>query len=150
MFNILSNMTEIDGRSALDLYAGTGGVGFEALSRGARRAVFVEADRKTAAVLRNNAINLGVDDRCDILITKVELYLTECEEKFDMIFVDPPYAINETTGQIIDEILSRNILNRAGIICVEHSNGYVPPSSIVFRQRHFGSTILSFIKPEMK
>lgn len=150
MFNILGNLMDTDGTSALDLYAGTGSVGFEAISRGARKVVFVEANRKTAGILRENAANLGIEDRCDIHIMKVERYLAKCEDRFDIIFVDPPYAINDTTGKIIDEILSGNILNKSGVICVEHSKGYSPPPSIIFRQKIFGSTILSFIKPEKK
>lgn len=148
MFDILANIIDMEGATGLDLYAGTGSVGFETISRGAKKVVFVEADNKIAGVLRNNAAALGVQERCEIQLMKVEKYLKLYDEKFDIIYIDPPYAINKTTGKIVDEVLSQGIVKETGIVCVEHSDTYVPRPSILFRQKLFGSTILSFIKPE--
>ena len=157
MFDILANLIDFHGARALDLYAGTGSVGFETISRGASHVVFVEANIKIANVLRENARSFSAEDKCTIHVTKVEKYLDICaekklseEEKYDIIFVDPPYAINNTTHEIVNQILTQSIVTKAGIICVEHSKEYSPPSAHLFRQKIFGSTILSFIKPEMK
>lgn len=150
MFNILSNMLDMEGISALDLYAGTGSVGFETISRGAGRVVFVESDRKIAAVIGQNADSLGVKDRCEIRIMKAERYLEEAQETFDIAYVDPPYAYNSRTHEIIAGMMRKGIVNDKGIICVEHSKNYCPPPSIVVRQKVFGATILTFIKPEKK
>ena len=157
MFNILSNTMELENAYALDLYAGTGSVGFEALSRGAAKVVFVEADSKIADVLRANAVALDVTDRCDIRTMKVEKYLRDCSMslqsdagKFDMIYVDPPYAINDTTQRVVEGIMARGIISESGIICIEHSKGYSPPPRMLLRQKIFGSTILSLLKPEKK
>ncbi len=150
MFNILANMVDIEGKTALDLYAGTGSVGFETISRGANRVVFVESDRKIADVIRRNAESLGVEDRCDIRNIKVERYISAADERFDIAYVDPPYAFNRRTHEIIETILERKIMNDSGIICVEHSNAYSPPPELLIRQKIFGSTILSFLKPETK
>jgi 16S rRNA (guanine966-N2)-methyltransferase len=154
MFDILSNIIEFDGARALDLYAGTGSVGFETLSRGAGRAVFVEANPKVAGVLRENAKSLGVEDKCIIHVMKVEKYLAAYSNgtitddgKFDVVYIDPPYAYNHETHNIVDKVLTQNMVDRSGIICVEHSKEYSPPASHLFRQKLFGSTILSFIKP---
>jgi 16S rRNA (guanine966-N2)-methyltransferase len=150
MFNILGNMVDLAGSTALDLYAGTGSVGFETLSRGAARVVFVEADRKIAAVIGRNAEALGVKEQCDIRIMNADRYVATAAELFDVAYVDPPYAINSSTHEIIEEMLRRHIMNPSGIICVEHSKSYSPPPALLIRQKVFGSTLLSFIKPETK
>lgn len=150
MFAIVTNILELEGARALDLYAGTGSVGFEALSRGAGCAVFVEADAKIAGVLKRNAVALGVSEKCDVRIMKVEKFLALSSDEFDIVFVDPPYAINESTERIISEILSRGAVSESGLICVEHSKSYSPDPSLLFRQKTFGSTILSLLKPEKK
>ncbi|MCL4539934.1 MAG: 16S rRNA (guanine(966)-N(2))-methyltransferase RsmD [Bacteroidetes bacterium] len=150
MFDILMNIMDFDGLQGLDLYAGTGSVGFEAISRGAEKVVFVEADRKIAEVLRKNAFALGIEQQCDVRTVRVEKFLKVNEDKFDIVFVDPPYALNNATYGIIDEILSRGAVSGNGIICVEHSKDYSPPLALLVRQKIFGSTILSFLKPETK
>ncbi len=150
MFNILANILDLKGAAALDLYAGTGSVGFETISRGAEKVVFVEADKKIADILKENSRALGVEEKCEIRVMKVEKFLKLCDEKFNIAYIDPPYAVNRTTDKIVDEILSRKIVNESGIICVEHSKDYSPPQSLLLRQKVFGSTFLSFIKPEEK
>lgn len=150
MFDILANVLDLEGIHALDLYAGTGSVGFETISRGATKVVFVEANPKIAGVLRANALALNVEDRCEIRMMKVETYLKICGDKFEVVYIDPPYAINDTTQKIVEYIITQKIVNESGIICVEHSKGYSPSPSILLRQKMFGSTILSFIKPETK
>jgi len=150
MFNILVNFIDLHGVSALDLYAGTGSVGFETISRGADWVMFVEANPKIADILRENAKTLKVENNCRICVMKAEKYLRTCEEKFDIVYVDPPYAFNNQTHEIVDQIIKQKLVNEAGIICVEHSKEYIPPASNLFRQKIFGSTILSFIKPEIK
>lgn len=150
MFDILTNMIDLEGAVALDLYAGTGSVGFETISRGAGRVVFVESDRKIASVILRNAESLDVKERCEIRIMKAERYIEAAEQTFDIAYVDPPYAINSRTHEIIDEMLRKGMVSQNGIICVEHSKSYSPPASVVVRQKMFGATILSFIKPEKK
>lgn len=150
MFNILIHLVDIEGASALDLYAGTGSVGFESISRGATRVVFVESDRKIAGVISRNAEALGVKEVCDVRIMSAERFVSTTDEKFDIAYVDPPYALNDRTHEIIDEIIRRKVVNESGIICVEHSKNYTPPAPLLIRQKSFGSTILSFVKPETK
>ncbi|MFN3398310.1 MAG: 16S rRNA (guanine(966)-N(2))-methyltransferase RsmD, partial [Sulfurimicrobium sp.] len=88
LFNWLGQTME--GKICLDLFSGSGALGFEALSRGARRVVMVERDAKVAQALRTNAANLGAEN-CE-LVTVDALKLLEREtRRFDVIFVDPPY-----------------------------------------------------------
>lgn len=150
MFDILGNMLDLEGATALDLYAGTGSVGFETISRGAKRVVFVESDRSIAGIIGKNCESLGVKERCEIRIMKAERFIETTEETFDIAYVDPPYAFNDRTHLIIDGMLKKGIVSEFGIICVEHSKNYSPPLPVLVRQKVFGATILSFIKPEKK
>jgi 16S rRNA (guanine966-N2)-methyltransferase len=88
LFNWLGQ--RLDGRAVLDLFAGSGVLGFEALSRGAERAVLVERDRQVAASLREAARELGAAN-AQIVEGDALAFLGRCTERFDVVFVDPPY-----------------------------------------------------------
>ncbi|CAN5781724.1 16S rRNA (guanine(966)-N(2))-methyltransferase RsmD [soil metagenome] len=92
--SLLGGLTDAE---VLDLFAGSGAVGLEALSRGAARAVLVESDRRSAAVVRRNADALGVADRAEVLGRRVERIVTEAPRVVaDLVFADPPYAADAT------------------------------------------------------
>jgi 16S rRNA (guanine966-N2)-methyltransferase len=88
LFNWLGQ--RLDGLACLDLFAGSGALGFEALSRGARRVVMVESDRKVAAALRESARELGAGE-LEVVNAEALAWLARCQERFDLVFVDPPY-----------------------------------------------------------
>ncbi len=89
LFNWLGQ--RLDGLACLDLFAGSGALGFEALSRGARRVVMVERDRRVAAGLRGSAAELGAAE-AEIVESEALEYLKRAGEAFDVAFVDPPYG----------------------------------------------------------
>lgn len=89
LFSILG---DIEGWEVLDLFAGTGAVGLEALSRGAARAVSVESGRPALAILRENVRTLGAEDRSRIEAKDVARFVEVCTLSFDLVFADPPYA----------------------------------------------------------
>jgi 16S rRNA (guanine966-N2)-methyltransferase len=89
LFNWLGQ--RLDGLACLDLFAGSGALGFEALSRGARRVVMVERDRAAARALRENARKLGAAG-ADIVESEALAYLARARESFDVVFLDPPFA----------------------------------------------------------
>ena len=91
LFNWLGQ--RLDGFACLDLFAGSGALGFEALSRGARRVVMVERDRATAAALRASAKKLEAAN-LEIVESDAMRYLAQPRERFDVVFIDPPYAEN--------------------------------------------------------
>jgi 16S rRNA (guanine966-N2)-methyltransferase len=91
LFNWLGQ--RLDGLACLDLFAGSGALGFESLSRGARRVVMVERDRATAAGLRASAKTLGAVN-LEIAESDAMRFLDRAREKFDVVFIDPPYAEN--------------------------------------------------------
>jgi 16S rRNA (guanine966-N2)-methyltransferase len=89
LFNWLGQ--RLDGLSCVDLFAGSGALGFEALSRGAGRVVMVESDREVAAALRESARALGADG-AHVVQRDALKYLDQADERFDVAFLDPPYA----------------------------------------------------------
>ena len=91
LFNWLGQ--RLDGLACLDLFAGSGALGFEALSRGARRVVMVERDRAVVAALRASATKLEAAN-LDIVESDALRYLENARERFDVVFIDPPYAEN--------------------------------------------------------
>ena len=105
IFNIInhSNLLEIklDNANILDLYSGTGSFGIECISRGARGVTFVEKDNYAIEILNKNLIMLSIKEKTLIIKDRIENYLnTKKKEKFDIIFLDPPFAENEFINEI--------------------------------------------------
>ena len=140
------------GRVWLDLFAGTGAVGIEALSRGARRVVFVENDRRALSALEANLRRTGLMDGADVRRLSVAQALPALAAEgwsFDVIFADPPYERG-----LVDETVSRvgsmSLLAPGGLLVVQHSSRERPvaPSGWrVVREASFGETVLSFLAP---
>jgi len=97
LFNILAPC--IEGASFADLYAGTGAVGIEALSRGARSVLFVEADRTAVGVIRQNLKTLGIEARADVRQGKAGLLAAKLDA--DIVFLDPPYGLEREYGIVL-------------------------------------------------
>ena len=116
MFNILQ--FDVEGSRVLDLFAGTGQLGIEALSRGAAAAVFVEQRRDAAALIRENLKLTGLTDRARVVNGEALSYLASAGERFDLVFLDPPYAAGLWKPAL--EAVSRfDILSNHGIIICE-------------------------------
>ena len=109
---------EVEGRHALDLFAGSGQLGIEALSRGAASAVFVDARRDACQVVRENLAKTRLSERAEVVQADYLAYLGGCRKRFDLIFLDPPYAevFLENALKRISEI---DILTDSGIIICE-------------------------------
>ncbi|HEY4360113.1 MAG TPA: 16S rRNA (guanine(966)-N(2))-methyltransferase RsmD [Bryobacteraceae bacterium] len=103
LFNILA--PRLEGKVFADLYAGTGAVGIEALSRGARRAVFVEQDRAAVRIIQENLKSLGVEGRAEVRGGRVNAMLGKVEA--DIVFLDPPYALEKEYGAAMGALGSR-------------------------------------------
>ena len=116
IFNIIQ--FDLEGRRVLDLFAGTGQMGIEALSRGAAKAVFVEQRRDAASLTRDNLKLTELSDRSNVICGDAMAYLTSTKEKFDIIFIDPPYAA-KLWDKALDTIARFDILSNHGIIVCE-------------------------------
>jgi 16S rRNA (guanine966-N2)-methyltransferase len=118
LFNILA--PRIAGAAVLDVFAGTGAVGLESLSRGAARAVFIEQDRRAAELIAANAALCGVEDRCVIIRDRAERALMRApdDERFDVIVLDPPYEF-VPLGEVLDAAVGH--LAPGGVVILEHA-----------------------------
>lgn len=116
IFNIIQ--FDLEGRRVLDLFAGTGQMGIEALSRGAASAVFVEQRRDAAALVRENLKLTQLDGQAKVICGDAMAYLASAKEKFDIIFVDPPYAA-KLWDSALATISRFDILSNHGIIICE-------------------------------
>jgi len=146
VFNLLGQF--FDGGAVLDLYAGSGALALEALSRGCERAVCVEADRKAAEVLRRNAAALGWADRVEVRTGRVEEVAPRLRPGFLLAFVDPPYA--DGPGAAL--ALLAPLLAPGGRVVAEHDDRRPPPDRIgplrLLDRRRYGSTGISIYGPE--
>ena len=116
MFNIIQ--FDIEGRRVLDLFAGTGQLGIEALSRGAAEAVFVEQRRDAAKLVRENLKLTGLEGSARVINGEALAFLASAGERFDLIFIDPPYAAG-LWESAISAIYRFDILANHGIIVCE-------------------------------
>jgi len=149
LFNVLSN---IEGKSFLDLYAGSGSVGLEAASRGAREVCFMEADRKLAALIKRNITLCGFQDVCFMMMTNIATGLKNLYRRgyeTDIVFFDPPYnkgLVQET----LDLLQKYKIMKEETKVVIQHS---VREKFIVQKgtfglcdERKYGDTVLTFLK----
>ncbi|XXF81017.1 16S rRNA (guanine(966)-N(2))-methyltransferase RsmD [Myxococcaceae bacterium GXIMD 01537] len=150
LFNILGQW--LDGEAVLDLYAGTGALGLEALSRGAGRAVLVDQDREALGLCRQNTDGLGFGDRVEILALPVGRALETLGKRgarFELIFADPPYAARVVEG-VLEQVAAAGLLAPGGTLIVEHDKREPAPESHAgfsrVDERRFGDTVASFFR----
>ncbi len=120
LFNILNNLIVLKNLKVCDLYAGTGSVGFECLSRGASHCTFVEKNRIVCALIKENAKNLQVENKITIMNYYAEKFTLQYPKKFDLIFADPPY-FNFDIYKTYNNIINREMLNKNGILIIQRS-----------------------------
>ena len=118
IFNVLRGYADFDGLSVLDLFAGTGSISLEFLSRGCSRVVSVEKDYQHCAFIRNVFQKLNDSAAC-LLQTDVLRYLPRCTEEFDIVFADPPYTLRELAS-LPDLVLCGAVVAPGGIFVLEH------------------------------
>lgn len=126
LFSIIQ--TRVPGSCFIDLFSGTGGIGIEALSRGASSVVLVEKAGQACGVIKTNLNKLHLDEDDDIVLMKAGYdaalnSLADEGRKFDIIFMDPPYRMAQKTAQMAAQIINeRDLLSDDGIFIVEHSS----------------------------
>ena len=119
IFNVIGGYVDLDGANALDLFAGTGSISLEMLSRGCSPVISVEADRDHASFIRECMKKISAD-RDNILIRgDVFRFIRTCKQQFDLIFADPPYALPELPT-IPNLILEKKMLKPGGLLVFEH------------------------------
>jgi len=145
LFNLLGDISSL---SFLDAYAGSGAIGLEALSRGAKAVTGIEIAFPAAKIIKQNAINLGYLDSYDLKIMAVEDWLKRFKNgssKFDIIFAGPPFE--KFDAEVIAGLVG--FLKPQGLLVVEHFRKYEPPpleNAKYLDSRRFGESLLSFYR----
>lgn len=129
----------------LDLFAGSGGLGIEAISRGASRVTFVEKSKGCIEIIERNIKSIGAQEQSVIIKSDVQTYINKCALRFDLIFMDPPYH-KGLASELAPHVY--NLLEIDGILVVEHSTREEIPLT-AWKTKHYGDTSISyFIRSE--
>lgn len=146
LFNSLAG--EIADAEVLDVFAGTGAIGLEAISRGAKSATFVDKDRTAQRYIARNIESLGVGDKATLIRTTVSNWLgTKNPQLYDIIFADPPYW--DTQFSTVDRIF--DLLKPGGLMILSHpGKGELPTKTgvVVVDNRSYGNAVLTYYRRE--
>ena len=155
LFNVLTagNPEALLGTVWLDLYAGSGAVGIEALSRGAKQVHFVESSAAAAETIRNNLENLGIVGGFRIVRQELPQALWRIERDgvtADVVFIDPPYRMQDAYGKTLEALAKSSLIGPTSAIVAEHDKKFDPGEEFGalrrFRVLMQGSTALSFYR----
>lgn len=148
MFDVLSTRVNYADINILDLFSGSGSLGLEAVSRGAKHTTFVDKSQKSLGILNGNIKKLGCEQRCRVYQADVFWFLKNINMIFDVVFADPPYAL-ENIGMLPNAIYDSGVVRNGSYIIMEHSRR----SEIVLDSRKyeilkkpFGQTTVLILK----
>ncbi|MDG0812382.1 16S rRNA (guanine(966)-N(2))-methyltransferase RsmD [Cohnella rhizosphaerae] len=142
-----------DGERVLDLFAGTGGLGIEALSRGAGRAVFVDANMRSIDVVRANLAATRLADKAEVYRQDAGKAIRLLEQRgcepFDLVFLDPPYAMKNGDALLL-ELTARGLAGEHTVAIIEHESGFAYEERIgIFERRRlalYGETAIAIYR----
>ncbi|WP_051286950.1 16S rRNA (guanine(966)-N(2))-methyltransferase RsmD [Paenibacillus taiwanensis] len=147
MFSMIGPYFE--GGLVLDLFAGTGGLGIEALSRGMDKAIFIDMDPKAIEIIRHNVQAAGVGMRTEIYRNDARRALKALAKRgttFDLVFMDPPYRLTDADALLTD-MMESDILAKDATIVMEHDAGHEYPEQIgpfvIWKKANYGETTLT-------
>lgn len=153
LFNVLAAAGMLEGKIFVDLFAGTGSIGIEALSRGASRVFFAESGKKPAQVIRANLLALGIGGEAEVYEGKaVEALraLSDSGVQADVVFLDPPYKLQGAYSQVQRVVGELAIVALGGVLVAEHEKRFDPGDGegglVRFRRLEQGESALSFYK----
>jgi 16S rRNA (guanine966-N2)-methyltransferase len=155
LFNILSagNPVALESTVWLDLFAGTGAVGIEALSRGAKQVYFVESSATAAELIRKNLNSLGINTGFQILQQEMPGALWQMERKqvaADVVFIDPPYRVKNAYRETLLALAQSPVISATSVVIAEHEKQFDPEEKFGllarFRKLAQGSATLSFYR----
>jgi len=153
LFNVLASASDIEESVWLDLYAGTGAVGIEALSRGARQVYFVESAKKHAQLLRDNLSSLGIASGFEVQEREVAQALPLLESTgvvCDFCVLDPPYRMHGSYERTLGFLSQSRMLQPSSVVIVEHEKRFDPGERfgalVRYRKLEQGDAALSFYR----
>lgn len=140
---------ELIGKSFLDLFAGSGQMAIEALSNGAKSATIVDSNKKSIGVIKENISKCKCEDSVKVIYSKVESFLRSTNEKFDIIYLDPPYFTDD-----MDKVLPllANVCKDTSVIICETTREKNLPDTVanfkISKQKRYGKIIITFYRSE--
>ena len=148
IFNILAHgvFFDVKGTRVLDLFCGTGALGFEALSRGAKHVSFVDSDKTSISILSENISILNADKEVMVLQVDATKLRKNTGQDYDLIFLDPPYGSGR--GELaIDIALKQGWISKNALVVWEEKNEIFPPKKLnLIKSRPIGNICLNFLK----
>jgi len=146
-FNALGSMGAVDGAIVLDAFAGSGGLGIEALSRGAASCTFVEHDRSALVVVQANLAATGLEDRARVIGGDARAHLASTPVEHDLVLLDPPHDEPDWEGLLA---LVATRVAPDGVVVVESDRAVVGPDDAVWevaREKRYGGTVVQMVSP---
>ena len=147
IFNMIA--FNISDATVLDLFCGSGALGIEALSRGAKHAHFIDNNKASLNITKKNLDATRLNDNATVILSDALDFVKTTTLKFDIIFLDPPYA-SDIYGKILKEITKRNLLTPSGLIVVEADKVLTPPFDYspfeLFREKNYGRVKILIMK----
>lgn len=134
----------IQGARVLDLFAGSGALGLEALSRGASEATFVDSSRASIEAIKKNIASLGLAPRTRVIKADAASFVRACLERFDVVFMDPPYHKRLATD-LAPHVY--RLVEAGGILVIEHER-FIEIGMEIWKQKHYGHTTVTYIVKE--
>ncbi len=147
VFNILAD--SVEGTAVLDLFAGSGSLGIEALSRGAERAHFVDSSRRSVDMIGRNVEKLGVSQICRVTrLDSLEFIRSWQGEPFDLVFIDPPFLSGQV-DDVLSGLSSSRVLSPGTIVVLRthwRENPFIPDTLSEIKRRKFGESVVIFLR----
>lgn len=151
LFNILA--LRFPGARVLDLFSGSGALGLESLSRGAREVVFNDKSKDSVAILKKNMKTLKIEDGKEAKVYNLDadVYLDYAKEPFDIIFIDPPYAL-DVGVRAVEKIAKKSLLSENGVLVFERDKPFEGEVDGLekYDERKYGKAILTFFRVAAK
>ena len=150
LFNILQ--FDLYDAAFLDLFAGSGAIGIEALSRGAKEACFVDSGTEAESCIKENLKHTKLEDKATVYKQDVFVALTrmEYQKKFDFVFMDPPYRMTDEPVKLAHQISDKKIMNSGGILMIEHEKSVIMPLTMGYftqiKHKTYGITAVDFYR----
>ena len=149
IFNVLENIIDFEDKTALDLFAGTGSISIELVSRGCDRVISIEKDPQHLAFI-SQIMREVKTDKCFPMRADVFKYIERCNEQFDFIFADPPYALKDLES-IPARIFENGLLKEDGLLVLEHGkDNHFEEDPHFIERRVYGSVNFSFFKAKVQ
>ncbi len=146
-FNSLSSLIDFESKKFLDLFAGSGIMSFEAVSRGFKDVCSIEKSRKTIDIIKQNCRILDVE--LNLIVGDSIKVISKMNETFDVIFIDPPYD-SDLYDKSLKAVLSNKILNPGGIVALEHTKDKAVDLTgfVIIKQKEYSDKVITFLSIE--